>query len=325
LKVIRERFWLSHPTPFERQIINEFTLENDTEEYVQDIFLIDLPLMLGLEVFGENSKRLPFLPNRDVRRKLEQTIKNKQQFDDFIKTYLQHKGGYFLWIRLTLEDKIAPGDYKIIRLKYFSRERPQIPNVLVTLYSIARYTFNITKTKAQDYDIFVNIQAPTGSSLRQRASAMEGNHSLTENEGFYQSRLDDFLQIRIPNRNSEIIFNVGYDIQPPRLEKRFVSLTLVLLYVTSILLIILTLSEKIHFVNEAITNFVNSFAGESTTTVLKAAGKGILKRAFEITGGIIATSVAIAGLVKNPLFSRARWFYLGTTALAIIAFIIKGG
>ena len=325
LRVVRERFRISHPAPLERQIIDEFTLKNETDEFIQDVFLIDLPLMLGLEVLDENNKRLSFLPNSEVRRILEETINDNEQVDALITQFLRHHGSYFLWIRLTTHDRIFPGDYKIIRLKYLSREKPQVPKIVSTLYDLARYTFNISKTRNQNYDIFINIQAPAGCNLKHRASANEGNHRLTEIDGFYQTRLDSFVQIRIPNRDSEITCEIGYDIQPPRLEKRFVSLTLILLYVASILLVTLTLSEKFESINEFLTNSFNSILGEQLVTGLKIMANGILKRVFEIAGGIIATSVAIAGLVRNPLFARARWFYIGTTALGIISFIIKGG
>jgi len=128
LRVVRERFWISHPTPLERQIIDEFTLKNETDEFIQDVFLIDLPLMLGLEVLDENNKRLSFLPNSEVRRILEETINDNEQVDALITQFLRHHGSYFLWIRLTTHDRIFPGDYKIIRLKYLSREKSQVRN-----------------------------------------------------------------------------------------------------------------------------------------------------------------------------------------------------
>lgn len=321
LKIIRERFWFSHPTPSERKVTNEFTVKNETGANVKDIFLMDLPLMLGLEVFDEDGNRLPFLPNAEVKKILKESIKDKKLLAEFNLNYLGHKGSYFLWIKLPEKDKIEPDDFKIIRLKYYGKERPQIVSLLVSFFSLARYTTNIPKTTAQDYDIFVNILAPSGSTLDHRATAMEGNHTVTQIEGFYQSTLDGFVQIRIPNRNSDIVCNIAYDILPPKLDKRFVGLTLILLYAAASLLIFLTILEKFDFIGIPIAEVIKSVSDETILNSFKAMAKGILKNVFVISGGIIATSVAIAGLVRNPLFARVRWFYLGTTAIAIIAYL----
>ena len=60
------------------------------------------------------------------------------------------------------------------------------------------------------------------------------------------------------------------------------SITLILLYVASFLLVTLTLSEKFESINEFFTSSFNSILGEQLVIGLKIAANGILNRVFEI-------------------------------------------
>ena len=82
---------------------------NESHQIVHDVFLVDLPLMLGLEVFDEGERRLAFLPNQHVRSIVQLSLKEETHpIHARIQEIMRYGLPYFLWIKLGVSDRIEP-------------------------------------------------------------------------------------------------------------------------------------------------------------------------------------------------------------------------
>lgn len=323
MKIIRQRLWYNHTSATEREIINEFMIENDGNNPMKDIILFDLPLMLKLEIFDETDSRLSFLPNSLVKEKLEPLSLGTDERSKRLHTSLNKKNLYPLWIRLQKNSTIPINGHKIIRLKYRETQEPKTAKFYSTLASVSRYNIDVHKSIREEYDVFIMISAPSGYILTYDiTNATINNAKMTDDDGFYKTKREDFLQIRIPPSSKKMECEIIYDVQPPKLEKRFVKLTLIGLAVVSAFLVVIAIDNGIFYSssNEEIVN-LNSFL-QSNYSTLKPIYEKILKNMFEISSLVSGASVAIAGFVRNPLLARVRVLYLGTFLTAIIAFIL---
>lgn len=298
-------------------------IENDSQEIIEDIFLFDLSLMMRLEVFDDGGNRLPFMPNNLAKQILQPLAEGTGELNERIKHAIDHHGPpYLLWIKLSGKTSIAPNEFKLIQLKYRDTLEPKTANIFSTLASSSRHTITVNKPISENYDVFINITAPSGCTLTYSITeASADDDPLTENQGFYRTKLEDFLQIRIPGISKNVRCSVVYDIQPPKLEYRFVKLTLLGLAIVSSLLIVMVIDNGVF--SSSNTNIINPNSYLQTNfSGLSSIYSKVFKNMFEISSLIAGGSVAIAGLVRNPLFARARIFYLGTFFTAILAFIL---
>lgn len=326
IRILRQRLFFDHPSPTERIVTSEYTIINDTDSKLDSILLLELPLMIGLEVTDESGKSLPFLPNREIRNIISQLPNQNDPDIQYIKRALEPGEPYLLWLTLPPGDEIESGQLKVIKLKYYDRKDPsRPPRITANPFTIKRYKIQLNKEPTQNYDIFVNITAPSGFEIRHKSSAVEGESPLTQNRGFYKTVFNNLLQLRIPTSSQKITAEITYDILPPPLETRFVGITVVALYVAAAIAFGLSITQT-YFVDIADVEPIldTSSASNILNFQLYTTAKGILGRMFEISGGIIAASAAIAGLVKDPLMARMRLLYLGTAALATAAFLIHG-
>lgn len=305
--------------------MNEYSLLNDSDNDIKDIFLLGLPLMLRLEVIDDAERRLVFLPNAIVKQIVEPLVADKSNpLNVRIAKIMEPGPPYFLWIKLPEDAKFAPGDSKIIRLKYQEKEEPKTPSITVTPYSVERHKVLFNRTGQEDYDVFILINGPAGYRIEYEAKAKSNGKQLGEKDGFYQNRTDEFAQIRIPNNNQEVACEIFYDIFPPKSERNFFKGTILAMYIISgflVFLVLITRSDETY--NSINLAFHSSTMQSWNLPELRSLFGGVLNRLFEIVGGIVGLSVAIAGLIRDPLFGRARWFYLGTAALAAAAFILQ--
>lgn len=326
LGIIRQRIWYNHTKSPLIEVINEYTLVNQTNTDISDIFLLDLPLMPELQAYDENNKQLTFLSNKQVREQLDPLF-SQSPSDPFLKSieYVKEHGPpYFLWITLSEDDKMKPGDNKIIKLKYRQNKSDLTPNIRVSGFSVRRYGVLVSKRK-DDYDLFIHISSPEGYMIEYGAIAWNSNTKklLTEEEGFYKTDLGDFKQIRLP-AGSDIVCQIGYDVLPPKNDRLFFKLTLFSLsYISALLILSAWLNKQDIFHSISSSGQIHTPA-EYFLFHVNVIMQRILNKLFEISSAIVGVSIAIPGLVRDPLFNRARWGFLAPAMMSIFAFLFHG-
>ena len=64
LIIVRERVFFNHILPENRSITNEITLLNTTDSPIPSIFLTRPEFMVGLKIYDESDRELPFYTNK---------------------------------------------------------------------------------------------------------------------------------------------------------------------------------------------------------------------------------------------------------------------
>lgn len=215
-------------------------------------------------------------------------------------------GRYFLWIPLGGNRQIKPRETRLLKLVYFDPKEVKSVSRFVSLYSIAssipRFELGFEKER-RDYDTFFIIQAPMGYRVKYvRERAEMDNTVLTKEHGFYEDVHDYVINVRIPVIHSKsIYFSAKYDILPPKVEITLFYLSIIPLYIMAILMLASAVG--------------GSFLPPFLTQIL-------LKGYKEIIAGTATAALAIAGLIRDPLLDRSRYYYLVAGAIAIISYFI---
>jgi hypothetical protein len=299
INVIRQRITYSHKSLDEIEVIREYHIRNDSTEKIFEVILRDLPLMINLEVFDDDNRRLSFLPNREVKDIMERLIEqDKEGRVDSIKKYVLESGEpYLLWIILPHDRGISPDETRVIRLKYLERvdRVMEVKYSKFKLYNSRRIKITVNKSRSDIFDTFVNIIIPSNYGLEYDIKITNNNKELGNEEGFYKTKVNNILQVRIPVLDKDITVYITYDIVPSVENKKFFIATFIALYPISIIVFVSAIAPFNEIIRENIV---------------------------EITFGLIGVSLAIIGLVKDPLLNSVKAHYLGLIIFVIISFIL---
>lgn len=306
LRVIRDRFTIEHTSPFKRQITNEITLLNTSDDTVSNIILFRTHFMPGLEVRDSDGALLPIRPNEDTREILEDI----QDRDPFYRRILQDMNNhhvYVVWIDLPVDRQIAGRDARLIYLKYFDDRNPHILSWCRSIFSIPRYELWKNTPPDERYDTHYVIHAPDGFLVSvQRQSCSTKNNSdeidLKDSDGFHITKTDRLVAMRVPHLpQQEVNLYLKYDVileSPERLFLR--ALTWLSLGVSLTLLLVA-------FNLTPITNVL----GKDMTL--------LLQNGLSIAGaGLAAVDAAIITLLTNPLCHRTKAYL----SLALMLMVI---
>jgi hypothetical protein len=299
VRILRERIWVIHDSekdPRRRQIIKEYTLFNESDDNITDIIIDINEFLLGLRIFDQDGSELSFYPKNFIHDLLKPYFDEKELED------LLAPGRYFLWIPLGSNRQIKPGEARLLKLVYFDPKEVKSVSRLVSPFSIPRFELGLEKER-RDYDTFFIIQAPMGYTVKySREKAEMNNTVLTEKHGFYEDVYDYVINVRIPViHDKSIYFSAKYDIFPPKVERTLFYVSIIPLYFMAVLM----LASSVGF----------NFLPPPLIQIL-------LRGYKEIIAGIATAALAIAGLIRDPLLDRSRFYYLVAGAIAIISYFI---
>jgi len=318
VQIIRERMWITHfsgSEPERRVIAKEYTLYNPTDRDIGYLLLDTDEFFLGLRIFDSDGEELAFFPKHFLSRLLEKYLES-QSLESAEKSNIQRtlsvlktQGRYFLLIQLPYDRPFRPGTIRLIKLQYFDPQRLRSISRMVGLFNTPRYQVKKEKSDEEDYDTFFFIQAPLGYKIRYKKeyAKMNSGKQITNKDGFYENIYEEVVNIRLPPTNGRSFsFRALYEVVPPTSERLFVRLTIWSLISMGAIMLIL-----------GIIPFLRNFC-----VLHVCVFQSLVKVYREFTAGIASASLLIAGLIRDPLMRRTRFYYLLAGIIAIISYLI---
>ncbi len=120
ITIVRQRILVTHVGPEEREVIEEFTLINNSSEKADNVFLSKQAFMIGLKILDEANNELPLFANPLTKSLISKELENdrdnselKQLLED-----IETRKKYILWIKISEKSAIPPFGSKIIKLSY---------------------------------------------------------------------------------------------------------------------------------------------------------------------------------------------------------------
>jgi hypothetical protein len=307
LQVIRDRFIVKHVSPFIREIVNELTLLNVTTTATENILLYRTSFMPGLEITDSDGRLLAFRPNEHTRILLEELAARDESYKSIKQEMDSHKQ-YVVWIDLPADSPIKPKDTRIIRLRYYDDKNPAVLHWSSSVFSIPRYEVSKKTPTSERYDTHYLIQAPEGFQVKVKSgTATSGQKALTREDGFYLTKTDRLISIRLPHlEDQEVNFFLEYDVVLEKAERVFLKAVVVVLLGLSTLILILSV------------NLIPPIMvwGKDVTSLL-------IKGSDVIGTGVFVAASAILGLLTNPLAHRTKAWLFIALMMVIVAFVLR--
>jgi hypothetical protein len=315
LKIIRERIFIEHSSPEEREIIDEYTILNETTEKIRSIFIPRTDFMIGLKILDSKNQELSFLTNEHTRELLDtdKMLYSTALMENRLLTQVNLRQIFIIWIRLHLDEPINPNEPKIIKLVYKNTTPTKKIGFFNSLqrqkflFSIPRFRTQNTKDESQKYDIFYIISAPEGFELDyqiiKNIKIENGEEKpLEKKDGVHTNYNNEILSIRTPGLFNKTEFDLIYEVIPKLNERIFYLITVFSLISLSAFFVFLNLK---YIVNTF--NLLPNLVTHSNT----------------VFGGIITASLAAIGFLRNSSTIRTRFWFLCPTIISAIGFLIK--
>jgi len=329
MRVIRERIFITHTAPDEREIVSEITILNQSDEVLHSIFLHRPEFMIGLKILDEKDNELPFYTNQFTRDLL--SSKNKKDamgggpYSELLKK-MEHQELYLLWIRLPNDEPLKGYESRIIKLCYQNQSKIVKLKFLESfehqkfLFSIPKFRIENTKYAGDKYDIFYIITSPEGYSLDykiiKKVKIIKDNEIELSQKQVPVNYNGRMLSIRTPAINEEIKFDMHYNVLPKSSERWFYTVTVFSMIGVSIILA--CLSSKT--MDQGILSLISSKdMSKNISLILNT----IQQHSDTLFGGIFTASLAAIGFMKNFSTNRTRFWFLIPMAISGIGFLIK--
>jgi len=289
--------------PFRRLLIRELLFYNNSEKTITDILFDIDEFMLGLRVFDYDGTELSVYPKNFIRDLLQKYL-NEKDLNELTKP-----GKYILWIPLPASKPLEPKETRLIKLQYFDPKEVKPATWKVSAFNLPRFRITIRKKEEEDYDTFFVIKAPESYEIKYKKEKAEKNgKDLVKDDGFYEDVYSYIVNIRIPYiKESFVNFSALYEIKPSRIER--------ILFWTSWFLLLLSASILLIFSINPLVNLLPVLSLQ----ILEKIVKSNLHIQFAI--GIAGASMAITGLIKDPLLQRVKWYYFIVGAISIVSLL----
>src|SRR5574341_214224 len=215
LEIIRNRIFINHSSPINREITDEITILNNSKESKKDIFLETKGFMPGLRVLDYDGSEIGYLPN-EYMKALASSLAPKSAKWKQIRDDLQSRKKGYLWLRVPDGKEIKPTELRVIKLQYLDNENPSF--VRKSLFSIPRYTVEKIITLDEMYDTFYVIKSPEGFTINykilEKTKTGEGKSTeMTKQDRLYIDKTEDHISARIPDiPGFEVRVKMNYDI-----------------------------------------------------------------------------------------------------------------
>lgn len=311
---------MEHSSPEEREITEEITLVNNSEDAIEHIFLFRDEFMLGLKVLDEEEKELALYTNELTRQLLYARVGPSPDLFDQYRTILRRMDRqelFVLWIRLPEGEEISANQSKIIKLRYRNKTKPFKrrwwrvfnPSGFRFLYSIPRFRTVRKKPAGTKYESFYVIKVPEGYSVEHKVlknvEVVKGKETdLERHYESYKDRNKHMLSIRPRSTEEESRYDMFYDVLPDRGDRWFYGLAVLSLIVFSAIVTGIAMS------------------GIDSTNV-----SSIIKRIYEnsdtLHAGTITAALSAIGFIRNPSLNRTRFFFLGPVVISALGFFAK--
>lgn len=319
LRIIRQRIFIKHTSPEEREIVDEITILNESDGDIENIFLFRKDFMVGLKILDSTDEEIPFYTNEQVRDVLSRPGKTILGTPTYVNApilqTMKKREIFALWIKLNKSNLIKSAELKIIKLSYRNKTKPMKLNFLDTFYN-HKFLFNIprfrtlnTKLKSDEYDTFYIITAPEGFKLDYEINKNviikdDGQQiPLNEKNGVHTNYDEKTFSLRMPSLGEKNEFDMVYDIIPSDNERWFYAITVFSMIGLSTFTTILALKWIDPSINIVLTHIYN--------------------HANHIFAGIITASLAAIGLSKDSSTVRTRFWFLVPMAISAIGALFK--
>lgn len=314
LQVVRNRLFIEHSSPFDRQYTEEIVLINNSSV---DIIHFPLPLpefRNGLKVIDEDNSLLSFYSESQI---LDIIKGYEKELKENIERRLSES--HLLWIRLSDGKPIRPNELRTIRLNFWAG-CPTDPRLRWSIFDIPQYKETVANTGTND--TYYQIIAPKDSVIEvvedREATRLEdsegeikidflsrqptkplkdGGHAVVTNG-------DAFAYVIMHPRNKSYQGHITYRIKPTKIERRIWQIALP---ISIVILTGLMLLPELPF--------------KDSILQLLPLKKDIILAFGGVVGTILAALVA---LINNPLIARTRGLLLIDIALTI-AIVLRAG
>lgn len=311
--IIRERVFFNHLTPECRTITEEFILLNISDSPIPSIFLTRPQFMVGLKIYDESNKEIPFYTN-----KLTRVFFSDYHEYEMILRDMNIQQSYVIWIKLKKEDFIQPYEPKIIKLVYNNLNPPESNSFSANFkkeklfFNVPHYYVNYVKKRGINHDTFYIISIPDNCDIRYKIlrNGEIVNGELMPLERAYEDNNGNIVSIRMPASENASLFSMEYYLIPKRNER---------LFYYSLIFSLLGLSIVIFLFNLKIVDLaIGDFSIDSSEyNPLKQ----ISVYRDAITGGIITASSAIIGFIGGPFTNRARFWFLAHIFISGLSYL----
>lgn len=212
----RLRIFLKHQSPFEREIIEEISIENDSDLDLIDLIFPLTNFKMGLKVYNADGYELPYLPKEQIKSLIEELDDDElfENMDRWIK-------GAVLWIKLPLNRAIKPNELRIIKLNY--KDNRKLKSKFLSCFNIPNIIENKQIRKEDGFDTFYIIEIPEKYNIKLDMKNTRGIANL------YENITDSLVSLRIPYKAGSYKLEFSYQITLPIIEEVFWKLLLLFL------------------------------------------------------------------------------------------------
>lgn len=326
-KVVRERIFFEHSSPNDRQITDEITILNITDNDIRTIFLVRHEFMIGLKIYDENDEELPYYPNDFAITLLQEDrimigCMSESKHQDLLNQMKEHKA-FFIWIALPQHKPLFKKASLILKLKYTTKKETVKKNIKEMLriflkpsmfvFTIPKFIISREKDEA-DYDTFYIVTVPEGYKLNykiNKAKYLEISNNgkeeldISTKKKIYENFDGKTLSIMTPSMNNKTKFEIIYHVTPTNTEKSFYLVAVIASIAVSI--IILT------------SGLIDSSA---KSNVLFKILNAINDHLPTVGAGLITSAIAAIGFTKGYAFNKTRLWFLVPIIVSIVSILL---
>lgn len=116
-EVLRIRNFLQHSPDQITEIRSEYTIRNNGDKGLQDIFILSSNFLTNLHVVDSENVEYPLMTNSDTEKLLEFQSKDDEAYRDLLRK-VQKREKYLIWIKIPPNRKMEPDETRLIYLDY---------------------------------------------------------------------------------------------------------------------------------------------------------------------------------------------------------------
>lgn len=307
VEILRQRYFINHSSEAKTFINEEYTLISKAKA-VTNIFLKVPDFLPNLRVYDSDGEDLPVLPNTFTRALIESLIDDYERKGDEemvsrlmdLQNKLRAHDFFLIWIKLPEKKQLSKDEVRVINLEYNAVLEKKEKFIHLNIISPA------------DHSVFYIIKNPEDHTLDTQEIRILDESGKHENlkswkpnkqDIMYVSKTSDSLSITakpIITNDLELI----YSFKPQAKIVTFPIIIILLLSMSAFFLII---------IQDCFTNPLCVLPNEENMIQ-------ILNKKVEISVGIIAASLIIPGLIKNPEIRHSlKWGFFLPVILALTA------
>ena len=307
VEILRQRYFINHSSEAKTFINEEYTLMSKGNA-VTNIFLKVPNFLPNLRVYDSDGEELPVLPNTFTKTLIESLIDDYEEKKDEkmisklvdLQNKLKAHDFFLIWIKLPEKKQLSKDEVRVINLEYNAALEKKEKFIHLDIISPA------------DHTVFYIIKNPEDHVLNTQEIRIldeSGEHenlkswNPDEQDIMYVTKTSDSLSITAkPTITTDL--KLVYSFKPQAKIVTFPIIIIGLLSMSAFFLIM---------IQDCFSNPLCVLPNEEN--MIK-----ILDKKVEISVGIIAASLVIPGLIKNPEIRHSlKWGFFFPVFLALVA------